>query len=78
MIDEKTKQAIQQIRTEWKKGDDQRDAGLPSEVPEVTRINDIAYGPDPKWNLLDIYLPQKLEGKIPIIINIHGGGWCYG
>ncbi|MCI1634068.1 MAG: alpha/beta hydrolase [Liquorilactobacillus nagelii] len=78
MIDEKTKQAIQQIRTEWKKGDDQRDAGLPLEVPEVTRINDIAYGPDPKWNLLDIYLPKKTTSKIPTIINIHGGGWCYG
>lgn len=59
MVDEKTKQAIEQIRTEWKKGDDQRDAGLPVELPEVTRINDIAYGPDPKWNLLDIYLPVQ-------------------
>lgn len=78
MVDEKTRLAIEKIRTEWKKGDDQRDAGLLLEIPEVKRINNIAYGPDPKWNLLDIYLPQKSEGKIPIIINIHGGGWCYG
>jgi acetyl esterase/lipase len=27
---------------------------------------------------LDIYLPKKTTSKIPTIINIHGGGWCYG
>ncbi|MCI1922330.1 MAG: alpha/beta hydrolase [Liquorilactobacillus nagelii] len=29
-------------------------------------------------NMLDIYLPKKTTSKIPTIINIHGGGWCYG
>lgn len=78
VVDEKTKAGILKIREEWKQSDDQRDAGLPTEVPEVKRINNLAYGPDPKWNLLDLYLPQKVTGKIPVIISIHGGGWCYG
>ena len=69
---------IRQIRVDWKKGDDERDSGLPREVAGVKRINDIAYGPDPKWNLLDIYIPQNVDGRIPVIISIHGGGWCYG
>ncbi|WP_281165096.1 alpha/beta hydrolase [Liquorilactobacillus sicerae] len=78
MVEKSVLAAILKIRSEWKKSDDQRDAGLPPEVPGVTRIDDLAYGPDPKWNLLDIYLPQNITGKIPTIINIHGGGWCYG
>lgn len=71
-------QEIQQILAEWKRNDDKRDEGLPQSIPEVQRINDIFYGPDPKWNLLDLYLPKNVDGQIPTIINIHGGGWVYG
>lgn len=71
-------EAILQMRKQFKTQDDKRDAGLPTEIPEVTRINDLAYGPDSKWNLLDIYLPKNATKPIPTIINIHGGGWCYG
>lgn len=78
MVDEATKQAILDLRVAFKESDDQRDAGLPTEVPGVTRHNDLAYGADPKWHRLDIYLPDDIKGKIPVIINIHGGGWCYG
>lgn len=28
--------------------------------------------------MLDIYLPKKRTGKVPVIISIHGGGWVYG
>ncbi|WP_334117614.1 alpha/beta hydrolase [Ligilactobacillus sp.] len=69
---------IMKIRRDWKRSDDARDAGLPLEIPGVRRINDISYGPDPKWNLLDLYLPENVEGRIPVIINVHGGGYCYG
>ena len=55
-----------------------RESGLPHDIPEVTRIDDLQYGEDPKWNLLDLYLPKNVKGKIPVIINIHGGGWVYG
>lgn len=78
MVEKRVMNEILKIRSEWKKGDDQRDAGLPLEVPGVTRINNLAYGPDPKWHLLDIYRPQNVTRKIPTIISIHGGGWCYG
>ncbi|MBT8308012.1 MAG: alpha/beta hydrolase [Maribacter sp.] len=26
-------------------------------------------------HLLDIYLPQKVSGKIPLVVFVHGGGW---
>ncbi len=63
MVEKRVMNEILKIRSEWKKGDDQRDAGLPLEVPGVTRINNLAYGPDPKWHLLDIYRPQNVTGK---------------
>ncbi|KRL89064.1 alpha/beta hydrolase [Lactobacillus kalixensis] len=78
MTDSKILEAVKQMRTDWKKSDDKRDSGLPHDIPEVKRIDDLQYGKDPKWNLLDLYIPKNVEGKIPIIINIHGGGWVYG
>ncbi|MCP0887458.1 alpha/beta hydrolase [Ligilactobacillus sp. WILCCON 0076] len=72
------KEDISKMRALFKQGDDKRDAGLPREVPEVQRYDDISYGPDKKWHLLDIYIPKEVTAKIPVIINIHGGGWCYG
>lgn len=77
-MEENITEAILQMRKQFKTQDDKRDAGLPTEVPEVTRIDNLSYGPDPKWNLLDIYLPKNVTKPIPTIINIHGGGWCYG
>lgn len=69
---------IEIMRAECKQNDDIRDAGLPLEIPEVIRIDNLAYGPDKKWHLLDLYLPKNITGKIPTIIHIHGGGWIYG
>lgn len=74
MVDKKILAAVKQMRTDWKKSDDKRDEGLPHDIPEVKRINDLQYGEDPKWNLLDLYLPKNIEGKLPVIIQIHGGG----
>lgn len=62
-LDSKILQAVEEMRTGSKMHDDKRDEGLPTEIPEVERINDLSYGPDPKWNLLDIYLPKKRTGK---------------
>ena len=69
---------IEKMRIACKKNDDKRDANLPLEIPEVTRINDLSYGPDPKWHLLDLYLPKNVQKNIPVIVHIHGGGWVYG
>ncbi len=66
------------LRALFKKGDDERDKDLPTHIPEVERIDNLSYGPDSKWNLLDIYLPSQRSGKVPTIISVHGGGWVYG
>lgn len=78
MIPEEVLQAVREMREGWKKGDDARDAGLPHVYEGVKRIDNLQYGADPEFNLLDLYLPTKVEGKLPILIQIHGGGWVYG
>lgn len=75
MID---KRKIEELRQITKQGDDERDKDLPHNISGVTRIDNISYGPVKKWNLLDIYLPNKVKTKVPVIISIHGGGYCYG
>ncbi|MGT2829496.1 alpha/beta hydrolase [Streptococcus hillyeri] len=67
-----------QLRDLFQKGDEKRDQGLPTTIPEVQRFDNLQYGFDSKWHLLDIYRPKKQTGKLPVIINIHGGGWVYG
>jgi acetyl esterase/lipase len=45
--------------------------------PEGTVLNgNIAYNNDTlKKHQLDIYLPANTQGKIPLVVLIHGGGW---
>ena len=64
------------MRRGCKKSDAQRDAGLV--YPDnVLRVEDISYGPH-KMNVLDVYRPQNEDGKLPVIVSVHGGGWVYG
>lgn len=78
MTNENLRTKIETLRTNFKANDDRRDAGLATTVTGVQRIDNLSYGPDPRWHLLDLYLPTNVSGPIPTIINIHGGGWCYG
>ncbi len=66
------------VRENFAKGDMERDRGL--KTPEnIVRIDNIPYGTDPKWQLLDIYRPAEYdEKKLPVIVSVHGGGWVYG
>lgn len=66
------------IRKSFKEGDDIRDAGLTT--PEgIKRYDDIVYGSDEKWQMLDVYRPKDKEGqRLPVIVSVHGGGWVYG
>ena len=57
--------------------DKKKNAGLTT-PDDIIRFDDISYGPDPVWNLLDVYRPRKAEGPLPVIIDVHGGGWVYG
>lgn len=70
--------ASDDIRKNFKKSDDARDAGL-STPTDIVRHDDIVYGEDKKWQILDVYRPKNEEGKkLPVIVSVHGGGWVYG
>ena len=58
-------------------GDLKRDLGW---VPptDVEAIENVSYGSCDKWHLLDLYRPKDTEGKLPVLLNIHGGAWVYG
>lgn len=62
----------------FQKGDNKRDQGLTT-PKDIVRYNDISYGNDGEWNLLDVYYPiQPSKEKLPVIVSVHGGGWVYG
>ena len=45
---------------------------------DVEAIENVSYGSCDKWHLLDLYRPKDTEGKLPVLLNIHGGAWVYG
>lgn len=66
------------IRKAFREGDQKRDDGL--KTPDtIQRYDDIVYGNDAKWQVLDVYRPKASEDKkLPVIVSVHGGGWVYG
>lgn len=69
---------IMRARTEMKASDDKRDAGLVT-PEDVARFDDIPYGTDPVFQILDVYRPKGAGNRpLPVIVNVHGGGWIYG
>ncbi len=65
------------VRSSFGSNDRKRDAGL--STPEtIERFDDIQYGPEKKWQILDVYRPRSFEGLLPVIVNVHGGGFVYG
>lgn len=66
-----------QLRKTFKKNDDERDADF--RTPEgVERYDDLSYGPDKTFHMLDIYRPKDMKEKLPVIVSVHGGGFVYG
>ncbi len=61
-----------------KRMDDKRIATLT--MPEgVFESNNHEYMADGhKYHQLDVYFPEGTTEKLPVIIDIHGGGWMYG
>ena len=58
-------------------GDKKRDAAIA--LPRgISEHRDISYGPHGESSLLDIYYPKGVQGKLPTIVSIHGGGYVYG
>ena len=71
-------QKILDARAGMKASDDRRDAGLTTPA-DVRRFDDIPYGPDGTWQILDVYRPRSAgDAPLPVIVNVHGGGWIYG
>jgi len=59
------------------KSDKARDKGLVT-PSDIIRFDNLSYGINKKWNLLDIYAPKERVGTLPVIISVHGGAWVYG
>lgn len=59
---------------------DQKRAAKLTKTTGVSAIKDLDYfGDGSKWHLMDVYRPNGTENeKLPVIIDIHGGGWMYG
>lgn len=67
-----------EVRKMFAAGDTARDAGLTT-PDDVVRFDDIQYGDDKTWQVLDVYRPKDRTGdKLPVLVNLHGGGWVYG
>jgi len=60
------------------KKDDARIASL-TPTPGIEEIVDIAYlDSGHRGHLLDVYYPQGTKTPLPVIVDIHGGGFTYG
>lgn len=45
----------------------------------IEKVTDIPYIDDGNiYHMLDVYYPEGTTDKLPVIIDIHGGGWMYG
>ncbi len=57
--------------------DAKRNAGLTT-PEDIERFDNRRYGDHRTRNILDVYRPKNVSGKLPVIVSIHGGGWVYG
>lgn len=65
----------------WKQNEksDFKRLSLQTPASGVEQINDTAYADDGlKEHMLDVYYPQGASEKLPVVIDIHGGGWMAG
>jgi len=57
----------------------QKKTATPKLPDGVKKLTDLAYKQAGGMTLmLDLYLPEKVEGKMPVVVWIHGGGWNKG
>lgn len=60
-------------------GNDQKRIDSQTPPEKVKVYSDLSYIDDNKWqHQLDVYTPDENTAQLPIIIDIHGGGWMYG
>ena len=58
------------VRRLFGKNDRKRDAGLTT-PDTVRRFDDIQYGPNSKWQVLDVYRPVSEDGPLPVLVSVH-------
>lgn len=64
------------VRTLFTIGDLKRDIGW-KKPGNVDSVENLSYGQEDKWHLLDVYRPRKASGPLPVIINIlEAAGIC--
>lgn len=71
------------LKLNWQNTDRKDKIRIASQTPTpgIKEICDLKYLDDnQKAHLLDIYYPENTpdDAKLPVIIDIHGGGWMYG
>ncbi len=69
------------LEANWKNTEkmDAKRIASQTEPEGLEQFIDIPYIDDgERGHLLDIYYPQGTTEKLPVIIDIHGGGWMYG
>lgn len=65
----------------WKQNAKEDFERLAGQTPAagVTAVCDICYADDGlKEHMLDVYFPENADSPLPVIIDIHGGGWMAG
>ncbi len=75
-VDLKWLPVVEKFRHEAKINDDARDAGLNPYPENVDRFDNIRYGDHGDDNLLDLYRPHRHQGKLPVIVHVHGRRFC--
>ena len=73
---------VKENRKNWAQSDAKRDAGL-VEPDDIKKFRNISYNLFGESSLLDVYMPtefdaSKGDSKLPVLVNIHGGGYFYG
>lgn len=64
----------------WKitENNDNKNHATQTEPEGVVRVCNIPYNNDGNhYHLLDVYYPEETTENLPVIIDIHGGGWMY-
>lgn len=52
-------------------------ANTPAAFGRYSQLKDLSYANRPR-NKLDVYIPEGLRDKVPVVIFVHGGGWNSG
>lgn len=70
-------QTVKKVRELFARSDERRDKNFTT-PSNMVRHDNIVYGPEETWNLLDVYYKKGTTACQKTIVSIHGGGWVYG